>query len=124
MINLPSHALQTQRGSPSPLGATKKEGGLNFALFSKNATAMTLHLFLPQGKNPFASFILNPESNKTGWVWHILVEGIDAKQIEYSYQVFGDNTDPRNLFNPNKILSDPYARGLNTTSTFTSFISL
>ncbi len=79
---------------------------------------MTLHLFLPQGKNPFASFILNPESNKTGWVWHILVEGIDAKQIEYSYQVFGDNTDPRNLFNPNKILSDPYARGLNTTSTW------
>lgn len=37
--------LKVERGAPVPLGATVKKDGVNFAVFSKNATEVTLVLY-------------------------------------------------------------------------------
>jgi isoamylase len=38
-------ALAVERGSPHPLGASPRPGGVNFSPFSENATGMELLLF-------------------------------------------------------------------------------
>ena len=37
--------LHTQSGKPYPFGATYTEGGVNFAVYSKNATSVRLEFF-------------------------------------------------------------------------------
>ena len=56
-----------QPGRPDPLGATSDGLGVNFAVFSANATAIDLCLFDSSGKREIARFPL-PEC--TDEVWH------------------------------------------------------
>lgn len=106
--------IQQQRGAPQPLGATCKEKGINFALFSEHASQVTLCIFSSQSKQPLIEIPLNPEIHKTGHIWHILLIGLPSEPLEYAYRVDGPK-DIRNRFNPDILLSDPYARGLNTS---------
>ena len=95
-------------GSPSPLGATPDEHGVNFALFSANATRVDLCLFdSPEGRE--TARLTLPEY--TDEVWHGHVPGIGVGQL-YGFRVYGPY-DPRtgHRFNPHKLLLDPYARG-------------
>lgn len=39
--------FQVLQGSPTPFGATAKEDGVNFAIYSHNATSATLCLMSP-----------------------------------------------------------------------------
>lgn len=115
MKQTPASEIQWERGNPEPLGARCIESGkINFALFSEHASNVTLCLFSPDSKHPFAEIPLNPEVNKTGYVWHIQLTNLPCDRLEYGYKVAGPNDDPRNRFDPKRILSDPYARGLNT----------
>lgn len=107
--------IKWQRGSHEPLGVSRENKGINFALFSEHASGITLCLFSPTAKHPFAEIALDPELNKTGYIWHILLKDLPGDQIEYGYKVTGPSEDPRNLFDPEKLLSDPYAKGLNTS---------
>ncbi len=103
----------TKRGKPYPFGATVKEDGVNFALFSHNATGVELLLFdSPEDKVPSHKFLLNPEENKTGAVWHIFISGLTHGQL-YGYRVDG-LYDPRrgHIFNKYKMLSDPYTKAV------------
>ncbi|TKJ40118.1 glycogen debranching enzyme GlgX [candidate division LCP-89 bacterium B3_LCP] len=101
------------RGKPLPLGPTIERDGINFALFSRHATSVTLILFLPGEDNPYAEFHLDPLLNKTGDVWHTLLIGINPK-IEYGYRVDMQPNVSKHIhsYDPSVILVDPYAKTL------------
>ena len=101
--------MRVEEGLPFPLGATVRDGGVNFALFSANAKAVDLCLFDdPQG--PETTRIRLPEY--TDEIWHGFVPSLRSGQL-YGYRVYGPY-DPKHghRFNPNKLLLDPYARNL------------
>ena len=101
---------KVQRGHPLPLGATVHRTGVNFAIFSGHATACWLLLFEPGNQVPIATVFLDPHANRTGEVWHVLIEGLDAGAL-YAYRFDMDpNTDPQvDRFDPTLQLLDPYA---------------
>lgn len=109
-----SNEIKWERGSSTPLGVSRLGKGINFALFSQHATQIKLCLFSPQAQHPFAEITLDPELNKTGFIWHILLKDLPSDQIEYGYKISGLSEDPQHRFDPSRILSDPYAKGLNT----------
>ena len=102
------------RGSPIPLGATLQRHGINFAVFSKHATAVTLVLFVPGDTEPIAEFPLDPHYNRTGQVWHAFVSGVDVG-IQYGYRMDGPH-DQIHKFDYDQVLLDPYARSLSGSS--------
>src|SRR3569833_771339 len=94
-------------GKPFPLGATWDGLGVNFSLFSANATKVELCLFDDSGRAELDRIELPEYTNE---VWHgYLPEARPG--TSYGYRVHGPY-DPRNghRFNPNKLLLDPYAR--------------
>src|SRR5262250_2321576 len=100
--------MNTRPGVPYPLGATWDGEGVNFALFSENATGVELCLFDgPEGNDEVARTEITEQSDQ---VWHIYLPGIAPGQ-RYGYRVHGPY-DPAagHRFNPNKLLLDPYAR--------------
>ena len=68
--------LSIEAGSPQPLGATLVPNGVNFAVFSKNATSVTLVLYLAGVDDPLAEISLGAPEHRTGDVWHVNVQGI------------------------------------------------
>lgn len=59
--------LNAQAGSPIPLGATFYGNGVNFAVFSRNATRVTIEFYSNQDDTvPCSQFIFDPKVNKTG----------------------------------------------------------
>jgi isoamylase len=96
-----------REGSPSPRGATWDGKGVNFSLFSANATKVEVCLFDDKGETERARIEL-PEY--TDEVWHGYVPEIGPSTV-YGYRVHGPY-DPNagHRFNPNKLLLDPYAR--------------
>lgn len=112
----PQVAFIAETGSPHPLGATPGPEGVNFSIFSENATGVELLLFgTHDAPQPFQTIWLDPFVNKTFHFWHVFVRGLGAGAY-YAYRVDGPR-DPAagHRFNPNKVLIDPYARG-NTNS--------
>jgi len=95
-------------GRSSPLGATFEGNGVNFAIFSEDATKVELCLFdSPDAKTESCRIAL-PE--KTNQVWHGFLPDAAPGQI-YGYRVHG-SFDPAHghRFNPQKLLLDPYAK--------------
>jgi len=100
---------RVREGLPYPLGATWDGLGVNFAIFSANATKVELCLFDEEGRQELERIEL-PEY--TDEVWHGYLP--DARPgTTYGYRVYGPY-DPASghRFNPNKLLMDPYARQL------------
>jgi len=94
-------------GSPSPLGATPGEGGVNFALYSAHAEKVELCLFDEAGREERARLAL-PEH--TDQVWHGFLEGAGPGTV-YGYRVHGPFAPEQgHRFNPHRLLLDPYAR--------------
>jgi glycogen operon protein len=91
-----------------PLGATLKNGGVNFAFYSKNAEGVDLLLFdRPSDSRP--SRVI-PVKNRIRLVWHTFVPGIGPGQC-YAYRARGPYKPEEGLrFNENRLLMDPYAR--------------
>ena len=110
-LNLVSPNFVFTRGRPLPLGATVLRGGINFSLFSRHGTAVTLLLFLPGDTEPLVEFPLDPVYHRTGDVWHAFVTGLDPG-VEYGYRVDGTNDGAFHRFDARHILIDPYARAL------------
>lgn len=113
-MKVTNHGVKWERGSSTPLGVSRLGKGINFALFSQRATEIKLCLFSPHAKYPFFEMTLDPELNKTGYIWHILLKDLPHDQMEYGYKISGPTEDPYHFFDPTRILSDPYAKGLNT----------
>ncbi|EDY17538.1 glycogen debranching enzyme GlgX [Chthoniobacter flavus Ellin428] len=101
---------QVWRGLPYPLGATVMDQGVNFALFSENATGVDLCLFDSADAPQETARIRMTEH--TDQVWHCFLPDIKAGQ-HYGYRVYGPY-EPKegHRFNPAKLLIDPYARAI------------
>src|SRR5271157_1329616 len=112
----PQIPFAAEKGSPHPLGATPSPDGVNFSLFSENATGVELLLFSAHdAPHPFHTIPLDPYVNKTFHFWHVFVRGLQPC-VHYAYRVDGPfNPAAGHRFNRNKVLIDPYALG-NTNS--------
>ncbi len=96
-------------GQPFPLGATWDGLGINFAVFSAHAERIDLCLFEPSGRHEIARYTL-PEY--TDEIWHGYLPDATAGLL-YGYRAVGPYEPERgHRFNYNKLLLDPYARGL------------
>jgi len=106
-------AFSVEQGHPLPLGTTVRRKGVNFSIFSKHATSCSLLLFETGIPGPIATYQLDPHCNRTGQVWHIFVEGLDAG-AHYAFRFdMQPNPDPAVYrFDPIMQLLDPYARVL------------
>ncbi|MGJ8693429.1 MAG: glycogen debranching protein GlgX [Thalassotalea sp.] len=102
-------AYQVTSGRSYPLGAKVLPDGINFALFSTNATKVELCLFDNTGTKEVKRVEL-PEF--TDDIWHGHIADLPAGTL-YGYRVYGPY-EPHNghRFNPNKLLIDPYAKKL------------
>jgi glycogen operon protein len=96
-------------GSPYPLGATFDGLGVNFAVFSAHAEKVELCLFDPSGRREIGRLEM-PEC--TDEVWHGYLPEANPG-LSYGYRVHGPYAPEQgHRFNPNKLLLDPYAKGL------------
>jgi len=97
-------------GTPYRLGATWGGQGVNFALFSKNATKVELCLFEGPDGNRETARVVAPE--QTGGVWHIFLPDVRPGQL-YGCRVYGPYRPTQgHRFNPTKLLLDPYAKAI------------
>lgn len=105
--------LKTESGFPLPLGTTITPDGVNFSIFSRHAEQVSLLLFQPGTGPKYAEIKLNPEINRTGDVWHILVCDMDTS-LRYGYRMLGPCETERSghFFQKDAILFDPYAKAL------------
>ena len=93
-------------GSPSPLGATWDGKGVNFAIYSENATGVVLCLLDGDKEESI------PLRERTGFVWHGYLPGVQPGQ-EYGFRVDGPWEPEKGLrFNKKNLLMDPYAKAL------------
>ncbi|WP_366926953.1 glycogen debranching protein GlgX [Pseudogemmobacter hezensis] len=96
-------------GRPWPMGANLVPGGVNFAVFSANATMIELCLFSPDGQREEARL---PFSERSGDIWHMQVAGL-AEGTLYGLRAHGPwAPEAGHRFNPHKLLIDPWARAL------------
>ncbi len=112
----------TKIGTPLNLGATITPEGVNFSIYSKDATAVSLCLFDDdKSQKPYTVIPFDPKKNKTGDIWHIELCGLGAGAL-YLYKVDGPYEPTKGLrFNPNKYLFDPYAKAFTIGSVFRSY---
>src|SRR5438876_7203736 len=97
-------------GQPYPLGATWDGEGVNFALFSENATAVDLCLFDEPDAIQETHRIRIEEC--TDHVWHVYLPEVRPGQ-RYGYRVHGPyEPEAGHRFNPAKLLLDPYAKAI------------
>ncbi len=95
-----------QEGNPYPCGARWDGKGVNFALFSANATKVELCLFSEDGKTEMQRIVLPEYTNE---IWHGYIPNLGPSQ-RYGYRVHGPYEPTQgHRFNPNKLLLDPYA---------------
>jgi isoamylase len=111
-LGQPVPAFKTSRGACRPFGATLHADGVNFAVFSRHAHALSLVLFREGREEPVAELPLDPALHKTGDVWHVFVHDLPPDYL-YGYRVHGPNAPKSgHRFNPSIVLLDPYARAL------------
>ncbi|MDH4082219.1 MAG: isoamylase [Nitrospira sp.] len=104
-------------GSPSPLGVSwvEEEQAYNFALYSKHATGVTLLLYAADDVvTPANQYHLNYLTNKSGRIWHCRIPASQLRDTAYyAYEVEGPFEPAEGQrFDPEKILLDPYAKGV------------
>lgn len=116
--------IKFEKGRPLSLGAVITSDGVNFSLYSRDATKVSLILFnSAQDKTPSSIIELNPSENKTGSIWHVFIPGAKEGTL-YLYKVEGPYIPPKGLrFNSNKYLFDPYAKAFTLGSVFRSYNS-
>lgn len=109
----------TLPGESFPLGATVRDGGVNFCLFSRECTGIDLLLFdRPDDAQPATVISLDPKLNKTAQYWHIFIPGLKAGQV-YAYRGYGPYAPARGVrCDGSKVLIDPYARAVANWSNY------
>ncbi len=113
MKSEPNKTFVDSLGKSAPLGATVRENGVNFSLFSRNATHVEL-LFFDRDDDavPSRTISLDPVAHRTYYYWHVFVPGVQAGQL-YGFRVHGPGDSAHGLrFDATKVLLDPYGRGV------------
>ncbi|RXH92810.1 hypothetical protein DVH24_042584 [Malus domestica] len=121
---LEEEATQLSESSPSwklfpgqafPLGVSEVDSGINFAIFSQHATAVTLCLSFPERlgglDGGMMDLPLDRNVNKTGDIWHICIQDLPRSNVLYGYRMDG----PRgwhqgHRFDSSIVLVDPYTK--------------
>ncbi len=101
--------IRLGEGRPYPCGATWTGLGVNFSLFSANATKVELCLFDATGENEIARVTLPEHTNE---LWHGFLPDARPGTV-YGYRVHGPyEPEQGHRFNPNKLVLDPYAKSV------------
>ena len=105
--------LRIESGIPLPLGVHRRQGGLNFSLFSRHAGRVWLELFDgSQGLTLFSPIELLPSKHRTGDIRRIWIGDLTYEQL-YLFRVEGPyQPEQGHRFNQNRLLLDPYATAL------------
>jgi isoamylase len=100
-------------GKPFPLGATPGPDGVNFSVWSRDATLVELLLFDDaDGPRPSRVIRLQRRDHRTYHYWHVLVPGLGPGQL-YGWRAHGPFEPGAGLrFDGEKLLLDPYARAI------------
>ena len=103
----------SNEGRSFPLGATVLGDGVNFSVYSREASRVDLLLFDdPATTHPARVIELDPRSHRTYHYWHVFVPGIRPGQV-YAYRAAGPFDPARGLrFDPAKMILDPYGRAV------------
>lgn len=103
----PHSTIET--GASFPLGATVRQGGVAFSVFSRDATLVELLLFDRQdASEPSRTIALDPARHRTYHYWHVFVPGLAPGQL-YGYRAHGPFAPERGRrFDAMKLLLDPY----------------
>jgi glycogen operon protein len=98
-----------ERGSPTPLGASVVQGGVNFSVYAKHASLVELLIFdAVDGVKPSKVYRLEPSRHRTYHYFHAFVPGLGTGTI-YGYRVTGPFEPELGLrFDRDKLLIDPY----------------
>ena len=108
--------LSYRIGRVFPFGASIIGDGVNFSIFSKEATGCTLVLFHHGQKKPFVE-IPFPQEFRIGNVYTMMVFGINLETTEYGYRFDGPYCPEKGLlFDKSRILLDPYAKSVSGRS--------
>jgi glycogen operon protein len=101
----------TLPGKPHPLGATVRQGGVSFSVYSEDGAGVELLLFdTVEDARPARVIPLDPARHRTYHYWHAFVPGLRAGQV-YGFRVHGPRDPARGLrFDGDKLLLDPYGR--------------
>jgi isoamylase len=103
-------------GKAFPLGATWDGNGVNFAIYSENATAVELCLFDDIEDELESQKI--PVTERSNLIWHVYLPGIKPGQL-YGYRIHGPyEPEKGHRFNHNKLLIDPYAKAISRPITW------
>jgi glycogen operon protein len=118
-MRTPPSRWESIEGVPYPLGATwvEAERAFNFALFSRHAESVTLHLYgADDPARPVLSRTLHHLTDKSGRIWHCRIRREDMRGARhYAYTVrgpVGSAPSALHTFDPDKILLDPFARAI------------
>jgi isoamylase len=108
--------MRRKKGRPYPLGATWDGRGVNFALFSENASSIELCLFDSIHCRKECHRV--PLTHRSNHVWHVYLEEVNPGCL-YGYRVHGPyDPEQGHRFNANKVLIDPYAKAVARTDKF------
>jgi glycogen operon protein len=112
-IHSPLVSSDAHVGSSAPLGATVVPGGVNFSLYSRDASWIELLFFDgEQDERPSRVVSLDPVIHRTYHYWHVFVPGLHAGQL-YGYRIHGPFDPSKGMrFDTSKVLLDPYGRGV------------
>lgn len=103
-------------GLPLPLGVTwiEDEQAFNFAVYSEHAESVTLLLHSPNDlANPILTFKFDSLRNKSGRIWHCRIPLNQMRNARYyAYSVSGQTVPGLRGFDNEKVLLDPYAKGV------------
>jgi isoamylase len=109
-------------GSPLPLGATwvEDEQAFNFALYSEHAESVKLLLYSPDDLvNAVVKFRFDSLNNKSGRIWHCRIPRQQMRNARYyAYSVSGPSIAGLCGFDREKVLLDPYSKGVYFPSGF------
>lgn len=96
-----------------PYGAIIHDRGVQFVVFSRNATRMSVLLYDDKtDREPVDRIEFDPDTDRWGDIWSIFVPGIGAGQL-YHFQADGPYAPELGMrFDGNARLIDPYAKAL------------
>ncbi len=98
-------AVALPAGRPYPLGASLRDGGVNFAVYAGDASALELCVFDAAGQEKRHAL-----THCDDGVWHGFLAGAQAGLV-YGYRAHGRYAPDQGLrHNPHKLLLDPYAQ--------------
>ncbi|MHB8422285.1 MAG: glycogen debranching protein [Leptospirales bacterium] len=114
-----------EEGSPFPLGLSwvEREQSYNFALYSKHAESVCLLLYGETDLvNPLIARPLDYLHHRSGRVWHARLPKSSTNNARYyAYRIDGPASQGNyewHVFDPAKIVLDPYAKALFFPSSF------